>query len=106
MGGVGRDATLDWTELRRRVSISDARLLLRTSALDLAVREKFVVFDLVVLKGYVDRDRCVLLLPSEGVTPDDICRMPSEVQQVERSREHCARVEYNVREALVRLLGV
>jgi len=103
--GCGRDITLDWAELRRRVSMTDARLLLRTTALDLAIREKFVVFDLGVLRGYVDRDRCVLLLPvladaQLGVTVPEGQKIPA--CRMFLSREHITRVEANIVEALSR----
>ena len=103
--GYSHDITLDWAELRHRVSITDARLLLRTTALDLAIREKFVVFDLGVLKGYVDRDRCVLLLPTQA---DTLLKssIENELSNSERhlfsSREHIARVEAHVVETLSR----
>jgi len=95
--GCGRDITLDWAELRRRVSMTDARLLLRTTALDLAIREKFVVFDLGVLRGYVDCDRCVLLLP----TPTDI-QLDGTTSLMSSMREHIAHVETHILEALSR----
>ncbi len=102
--GSAQDATLDWAELRRCVSGSDARLLLRTSALDLAMREKFVVFDLGVLKGYVDRGRAVLLYPA---AEDDGARvavpgMPAAAKPLAPSREHCSRVEMHINDALAR----
>mmetsp|Transcript_27351 Transcript_27351/g.82062 ORF Transcript_27351/g.82062 Transcript_27351/m.82062 type:complete len:217 (-) Transcript_27351:849-1499(-) len=101
--GYSHDITLDWAELRNRVSMTDARLLLRTTALDLAIRERFVVFDLGVLKGYVDCDRCVLLLP---VHADNSLKMlestPKAVGHLFSSREHIARVEANVVDALSR----
>ena len=101
--GCGRDITLDWAELRRRVSMTDARLLLRTTALDLAIREKFVVFDLGVLRGYVDRDRCVLLLPT--LADAQLSMTVPEGQKIPAcrlflSREHITRVEANIVEAL------
>lgn len=60
--GSCRETTLSWSELRKRVSSTDARLLLRTNALDLAIREQCVVFDLGVLRGYTDGHRAVLLV--------------------------------------------
>ena len=104
--GSARDTTLDWAELRRCVSGSDARLLLRTSALDLAVRENFVIFDLVVLKGYVDRDRAVLLYPATDDSGSGLAAPGIRASQCYTpTREHCTRVEMNVNGALARSGG-
>ncbi|KAJ1448850.1 hypothetical protein M885DRAFT_537618 [Pelagophyceae sp. CCMP2097] len=59
--GASRDCVLDWNTLRSRVSASDARLLLRTSALDLAVRSHCVVFDFGVFKGWLEKDKAVFI---------------------------------------------
>ncbi len=80
--------------------MTDARLLLRTTALDLAIREKFVVFDLGVLRGYVDRDRCVLLLPT--LADAQLSMTVPEGQKIPAcrlflSREHITRVEAKYR---------
>jgi len=60
--GKSRTVVLGWPELRKRVTVTDARLLLRTSALDLAIRDKCVVFDLGLVRGFASRDGAVLLL--------------------------------------------
>jgi len=64
-----------------------------------------VVFDLGVLRGYVDRDRCVLLLPvladaQLGVTVPEGQKIPA--CRMFLSREHITRVEANIVEALSR----
>ena len=68
------------------------------------MREKFVVFDLGVLKGYVDRGRAVLLYPA---AEDDGARvavpgMPAAAKPLAPSREHCSRVEMHINDALAR----
>ena len=60
-GGARRDMVLDWAGLRSRLSRSDARLLLRTSASDLAVRDDVVVFEVAHCRGYCDGDALTLL---------------------------------------------
>ena len=59
-GGSCRDDALDWAKLRARLTSSDARLLVRTSAADLAVREDVVVFDVGHCRGYADSGFCVV----------------------------------------------
>lgn len=63
--GTSRETELSWRELRERISSSDARLLLRTKAFDLAIRDDCVVFDFGFLRGYTDGKCAVLLLVDE-----------------------------------------
>lgn len=93
-----RDTTLAWSELRQRVSGSDARLLLRTKALDLAIRENCVVFDFGVIRGYADDQVAVLLVDQEPSR-----RLAMKVEQAVRA---AVAAEVDATFALVVLEGV
>lgn len=90
--GRAFDSMLVWSELRQRITSTDARLLLRTSALDLAIRDRCVVFDFGVLRGYVEDRRAVFLLE-----PDD-----GSQSRNRPSRHHALAVEGAVREVLAK----